>query len=1115
MAQGFIGLFYETAYKNPHKKLFRYLNDGHPIDASYGELDYKARQIAQRLRAMGAPGDRVLIMHKQGIDFITSFLGCAYAQMIAVPIMPPINQEVASKLALVIENAKPIACLTSQEIYSRLSKLKIMGRLEKHRLLSPLVHKMGGNILQKFEPLIAANIFSLNWVITDAKNLGQAELFHLPVIDPQSPLFLQYTSGSTGNPKGVIVTQENVLHNIECIRYGLNIQDHDILYSWLPFFHDMGLIGCILTPMHTGLYTIWDSPINFLKNPVGWIKGIAEYQCTITAAPNFAYELAANKATLADKNNLDLSCLRVAVNSAEPIRISTWNKFYEAFRGNGLRDNCYYPSYGLAEATLFVTTQSVQEKFKTLTVDSQELRVDKVKFTQSTDKNAKILVSSGDVDPSLKQNKIIIVNPNTYVQLADGAIGEIWLDNPSVSPGYWQNEEATREVFGATLADDSQTKYLRTGDLGFIYEEQLYVTGRMKDLIIIRGKNYYPQDIELSVEQAHVAVRAGCVNAFSVLDAEAEQLVVLAEVKQDKDCAQIALALLNAIMQQHGITPDTIVLLPPKTLKKTTSGKVRRREMKKMFLENEFNPLYVWQNDKDSSTDPVAQRNDSVLQSNSVVFNILQQILRQDEAIQPQSRLAELGLDSVHIMEFFSQLKNSLPEHVEITPEFLLENPTIEEVVTRIEAQLGDEICFQSLATVTKVKGYSEEEQKYWQNICHLPEYIPLVESKKLLGNDGVVNELYFNTIGGVSADRILVNGKEYINFSGYNYLGYAGDERVIAATQEAIAQYGTSVSASRLVSGQKPIHGALEQEIAALIGAEDAVVFTAGHATNVSVITLLYSAEDVIFHDELIHNSSLQGAVFSRARRISFPHNDYQALAKLMAQERSHYRRALVLVEGAYSMDGDIPNIPEFISVKNQYHADLMIDEAHSLGVIGATGRGVREYFNLEAEDVELWMGTLSKAFASCGGYIAGKKELIEFIKCACGGFVFSAGITPANAAAALTSIRLMKEEPHRPKKLQENAINMLTHLRKHGVNTGASHDTPIIPIIVGDEAKAIKLSLKLRQEGVYTIPIVYPAVPKGMARIRLFLSYLHTEEQLATTAELIAQYLLVREVV
>ncbi len=227
------------------------------------------------------------------------------------------------------------------------------------------------------------------------------------------------------------------------------------------------------------------------------------------------------------------------------------------------------------------------------------------------------------------------------------------------------------------------------------------------------------------------------------------------------------------------------------------------------------------------------------------------------------------------------------------------------------------------------------------------------------------------------------------------------------------------------------------------------------------------------------------------------------------MQKERHYYRRALVLIEGVYSMDGDIPNVPEFVNIKNQYNARLMINEAHSIGVIGEHGGGINDYFNMNINDVDLWMGTLSKAFASCGGYIAGKRSLIEFIKYSCGGFVFSAGISPANAAAALTSLRLLKQDPLRPKKLQQRAATLLNYLQEHGINTGSSQDTPIIPVIVGDERKAINFSLKLRNQRIYTIPIIYPAVDKNLARIRLFINYLHTEEQIIFTAKMICKYL------
>ena len=495
----------------------------------------------------------------------------------------------------------------------------------------------------------------------------------------------------------------------------------------------------------------------------------------------------------------------------------------------------------------------------------------------------------------------------------------------------------------------------------------------------------------------------------------------------------------------------------------------------------------------------------------SLIINAIHQLLRNTpmENICKDSSFAELGFDSLLMAELISRLKLELPEQIELPIQDILAISDVASLIDLIQKQLkGTNIPEKSMKPALPTKVYSSEEQQRWMELKHLPEYQKIQQTRTMLGEE-LAAQLYFNTINGISDNCIQLEQTSLINFSGYNYLGYSGDERVIKLTCDAISNYGTSVSASRLISGQKPVHMQLEQAISDLISTEDTVVFSAGHATNISVITHLFGMEDVIFHDALIHNSSLQGAIFSKAKRIPFPHNDFNALAKLMATERSHYRRALVLIEGVYSMDGDIANVPEFIKVKNQYNAHLMIDEAHSIGVLGKHGAGIREYFNLSANDIELWMGTLSKAFASCGGYVSGKKELMDYIRYSCAGFVFSAGISPANTTAALASIQLLRKEPHRPRLLQKNAQRLLLDLKSHGINTGASENTPIIPIIIGDEKKTVQLCLNLRQQGVYTHPIIYPAVEKDMARIRLFINYMHTEEQLAYTAEMIYKYL------
>jgi 8-amino-7-oxononanoate synthase len=336
-----------------------------------------------------------------------------------------------------------------------------------------------------------------------------------------------------------------------------------------------------------------------------------------------------------------------------------------------------------------------------------------------------------------------------------------------------------------------------------------------------------------------------------------------------------------------------------------------------------------------------------------------------------------------------------------------------------------------------------------------------------------------------------------------------SGDPAVNKAVIETVERYGTSVSASRLVSGEKDIHGQLESEIAAWVGTEACVVMVGGHATNETTIGHLVAPGDLILHDSLSHNSIVQGAILSGARRRAFPHNDYEALESILAEVRSSYRRVLVVIEGVYSMDGDYPDLPKFIEAKKRHNAWLMVDEAHSMGTMGPTGRGIAEHYGVSGRDVDIWMGTLSKSFGSCGGYIAGCNELIELLKYTAPGFVFSVGLSPTNAAAALASLRTLRSHPERVTRLHELAGLFLSEAQKRGLNTGDSHDTPVVPVITGNSLHALLLSRKMFEAGVNVQPILYPAVDESAARLRFFINCTHSEDQIVYTVERTAEAL------
>ena len=391
-------------------------------------------------------------------------------------------------------------------------------------------------------------------------------------------------------------------------------------------------------------------------------------------------------------------------------------------------------------------------------------------------------------------------------------------------------------------------------------------------------------------------------------------------------------------------------------------------------------------------------------------------------------------------------------------------------------------------------------------NPALFPEYLELRERIGFAEAFGLKNP-YFSVHEAICGDTTVVAGKKMINFSSYNYVGNSGDPEVSKAAQDAIAKYGTSVSASRVASGEKPLHAELERGLARFFGTEDCIVFTSGHATNVTVVGHVVGAGDLIVHDALAHDSIIQGAKLSGAKRRPFPHNDFEALDRMLEQLRGHYRRVLICIEGTYSMDGDIPDLPKFIEVKKKHGALLLVDEAHSAGVIGKTGRGIGEYFGVNRADVDLWMGTMSKSFASCGGWICGSHALVEYLKYTTPGFVYSVGLSPPGAAAALASLHQLEKHPERVAKCQQNSKRFLQLLQERGIDTGMSRDSAVVPAIIGNSMMCLQLSDRLKDRGVNVQPILYPAVEEHLARLRFFVSSLHTDEQLVTAANILKE--------
>lgn len=372
----------------------------------------------------------------------------------------------------------------------------------------------------------------------------------------------------------------------------------------------------------------------------------------------------------------------------------------------------------------------------------------------------------------------------------------------------------------------------------------------------------------------------------------------------------------------------------------------------------------------------------------------------------------------------------------------------------------------------------------------------------------GVANP-YFRVHDAKAGATTRMEGRALTNFSSYDYLGLNGHPAVSGAARKAIEAYGTSASASRLVAGERPVHQRLEKALAAHYGTDACVVMVSGHATNVTAIGAILEPADVIFHDALIHNSVVTGAQLSGAQRRSFAHNDVAALETLLEATRREHRRALIVVEGLYSMDGDAPDLAAFVELKRRFDCWLMVDDAHGLGVLGRSGAGLHEHCGIDPAEVDIWMGTLSKTLSACGGYIAGPSVLVEYLKCTAGGFLYSVGLSPPLAAAAEAALAVMKAEPERVERLRRNGNLFLATAKKLGLNTGTSLGLAVIPVIVGDSLKAVTLSNRLHARGINVQPIIHPAVPERASRLRFFLTSEHTAEQITETVSAIAEEL------
>ena len=652
------------AAHQPRQRAYTFLTGkGDQASLTYGELDQQARTISVHIQALATPGSRALLLYPPGLEYIAAFFGCLYAGVVAVPAYPPQLKRPTTRIQALATDAQATVALTTNTVIASLDQ-----RLAQ-----------------------IPDLLGIHWLVTDQLIETAADSWQAPPLSSHTLAFLQYTSGSTSTPKGVMLTHSNLLHNLARIQACFEHTPESQGVIWLPPYHDMGLIGGILQPMYVGFPVTLMAPMTFLQHPLKWLQVISDLKATTSGGPNFAYDLCVRKSTPEQCATLDLSSWDLAFTGAEPVHAATLERFAATFAPYGFRKTAFYPCYGLAEATLIVSGGRKADPPVIQAFAGSGLERHEVQAAVATTTDVRTLVGCGQSGP---HERIAIVHPDTRTRCRPGEIGEIWVSSPSTAQGYWNQPQMTEQTFQAYLAGRAEGPFLRTGDIGFIHDNELFVTGRLKDLIIIHGRNFYPQDIEYSVEQSDLALRPGCGVAFGVDVDGQERLVIVQEVDRrarDIESSAIGAAVRRSIVDHHGLQPYAVVLVKHGSIPKTSSGKLQRRACKQAFLDDTLDVIATsvsaeatlvgddeaLSRDALSSLDTNEQhaRLAAYLQARIALLTGVPPAL-----IDPQQPVTTLGLDSLLVTELTNQLNADFETMIPIT--MVLDGKSLAQVVS-------------------------------------------------------------------------------------------------------------------------------------------------------------------------------------------------------------------------------------------------------------------------------------------------------------------------------------------------------------------------------------------------------------------------------------------------
>ncbi|WP_394825463.1 3,4-dihydroxy-2-butanone-4-phosphate synthase [Pendulispora albinea] len=1058
--------------ENPRRLAFRFLTKGtggaETLD--YGELHQRARAIATTLREAGLAGQRAILLYPPGLEYIHAFFGCLYAEVTAVPCYPPgLTRASAAVIPRIAEDAGAKAVLTLSSWSTDEARGAWFGRA-----------------LQTLHDIVT--------IATDRIEHHAAHRWRAPALTDRSLAFLQYTSGSTGDPKGVMVTHGALMANLRMIAHAFRAGERDRAVFWLPPYHDMGLVGSILGSLSMCMPATLMPPATFMRAPLAWLEAISDVRATVTGAPNFAFDRCVRAALARPElaRHLDLSSLELTFNGAEMVRSDTMNAFCEVFAKNGFRRESLFPCYGMAETTLLCASRPRMGGVEVLRIDRKRLEQDgraiavrepRAAVAPDAPERGWTLVGAGQAAIG---TDVRIVNETTHEPCEPGEVGEVWIHGPSVAAGYWGKPELSERTFRARLAgsDDTSPRFLRTGDRGFLCGNELYLVGRSKDTVIANGRNYAAEDLESSMRMAHPAIKPHRCVAIAIEEASTERLVLLVEcdnkilAETNARAEQVLEAIHRRIRSDHGLDAHVVLAVKSGDLPVTTSGKSKRSACRTRYAERTLQIVARRGEDLDAYVSAV-QKAASRLSGLSP---------------DPRTRLGDLGLDSLGACNLSAELADRFG--VDLGPAHFVAEATIERIAAQLEeharasrVQEPQESHKSHEPHEPQGQGPPKKSEPLATRLRGHAEHFGRLESADVL-NYNLVQERKLNATDARLGDETLTF------FSSYSYLGLGDHPQVLQAKVEAIQRFGSGSHGVALLGGYTSEHEALERTLAASFHTDEALLYSSGYMANLAAIDGLMKEDGIIYCDRLVHTSILDGCRLSGAEVRMFPHQNEAALARMLAR-RPRGRPALVIVDGVYSLRGEIANLPALVDVAHRHGALIMVDEAHALGGIGHRGRGTAEHHGLEGH-VDLFTGGLGKGIPAHGGFVAGRSAIVHYLRFRSNPHVFSGAMDPANVAAARAALRVMESDPAVMGRLRDNIALMERLLEAHRIPS-LRWGSPCMPVVCDDDTEAHALSREMRRRGFYIAPIVYPAVPKEQQGLRLTVTAAHTTLQIS----------------